>query len=187
MAAWSRGYLTPLELLRIAAWKSAQGLAWLSLNTEEEIKSRTAAALEHLRPWRGTPMVGVTDEQAWAKWRNAAWSAIGVHGDTGLLALSGVGYPMATAILATLDPETWPVMDKWAVTTVFGQRPGGAALPVGRWQRADAYAAYARHLATAGNQCWGPGLTIHELDQRAMKASMKGGHLPPGWSHAPQP
>src|SRR5712692_9646955 len=37
--------------------------------------------------------------------------------------LEGVGYPMATAILDILDPGVWPVMDRWAVITVFGTRP----------------------------------------------------------------
>ena len=34
-----RGHITPWELLKIVSWKSAKGVAWLSLNTEEEIIS----------------------------------------------------------------------------------------------------------------------------------------------------
>jgi hypothetical protein len=187
-AAWAKGSLTPLELLRVAAWKSAQGLGWLSLNTEQDIRARTAAAIDHLRPWRGHQMSGAADEATWSAWRETSRAAIGARDEgTGLLGLSGVGYPVATAILAVLDPEVWPVMDRWAVMTVFGTRPAGTPLPTARWQRAKAYEAYGRHLATVGRSCWGPGLTMHRLDQQAMKASMKGGQLPPGWSRAALP
>ena len=47
-AAWARGHLTPLEFLRIAAWKSARGLGWLSLNAEGAIEQRTEAAISYL-------------------------------------------------------------------------------------------------------------------------------------------
>jgi hypothetical protein len=187
-SAWARGSLTPLELLRVAAWKTGQGLGWLSLNTEQDISTRTAAAIEHIRPWRGTRMASVTDDHVWASWRESARAAVGMQAEgRGLLGLSGVGYPMATAILDILDPDAWPVMDKWAVETVFGTRQDGAPLRPARWQRADAYAVYARHLATAGSACWGADLTIHHLDQRAMRASMKGGQIPPGWYRAAIP
>lgn len=36
-----RGFITPWELFKIVTWKSAKGVAWLSLNTEEEIISYT--------------------------------------------------------------------------------------------------------------------------------------------------
>jgi hypothetical protein len=187
--AWARGHLTSLELLRIAAWKSARGLAWLSLNTEEDIESQTATAIDHLRAWRGRQMAGVADPDLWSRWEGTARSAIGIHAETGLLKLSGVGYPMATAILTILDPEVWPVMDKLAVRSVFGSPPPDTSPSAWRWQRqwADAYACYARHLAVVGRRCWGAELNIHKLDQRAMRASMKGGQLPPGWSFSVLP
>jgi hypothetical protein len=167
-AAWARGFLTPLELLRIAAWKSAKALGWLSLNTEPDIESRTAAAIDQLRPWRGQRMAGVDDDAVWAKWRETSSTAIGADKEgTGLLGLSGVGYPLATAILAVLDPEVWPVMDRWAVMTVFGSQPSGKPYRLDRWQRADAYQVYGHHLATVGRRCWGTELTIHRLDQEA--------------------
>ena len=65
-------------------------------------------------------------------------------------------------------------MDKWAAKTVFGIIPT-------RYSAAR-YVAYARHLATEGARCWGAGLSIHELDVKAQSASMKDGHLPPGWN-----
>jgi hypothetical protein len=186
--AWGRGYLTPLELLRIGAWKSARGLAWLSLNAEGEIESRTAEALRHLWRWRGRRMAGVDDGAVWVAWRETSRAAIGDHYEgTGLLGLSGVGYRMATAVLAILDPEVWPVMDRFAVMTVFGRQRSGEPLPADGWERADAYAVYGHHLATVGRRCWGAELTIHGLDQEAMKASQPGGQLPPGWSQATLP
>lgn len=124
---------------------------------------------------------------AGVEWRNAAnwaigWEAYNGEPASGLLALQGVGYPMASAILDILDPDVWPVIDKWAVQTVFGKD----AKPKD-WKHASAYVAYTRHLATKGAECWGSGLSIHQLDQRAQKASMHGGQLPPDWEHAKLP
>jgi hypothetical protein len=105
----------------------------------------------------------------------------------GLLALHGVGYPMASAILDILDPEVWPVIDRWAVQTVFGKQPTGNPWRTGQWDFAAAYGVYAQHLATIGAACWGSGHSIHELDEKAMKLSKSGGELPPGWVHAVLP
>ena len=186
--AWNRGYVKPLELLRIAAWKTGQGLGYLTVNTEDEIESRTKAAIDAIRPWRDRPIVGLTDQTLWDDWREAARLAIGVAATgEGLLALKGVGYPVATAILDILDPDVWPVLDQWAVQTVFGFQPDGAPWPLRRWQCAMAYQAYARHLATEGARCWGLGCSIHQLDVKAMRASMPGGTLPHGWMLASLP
>src|SRR6266849_5387159 len=88
--------------------------------------------------------------------------------------LEGVGYPMATAILDILDPGVWPVMDRWAVITVFGTRPGGHPWPGTWWQHANAYEAYARHLVTRGAAAWGSSLSVHELDEATLKLSRTG-------------
>ena len=121
-------------------------------------------------------MVGLDDDVAWVAWHDAARNAIGdAKAGTGLLGLEGVGYPMATAILCALDPLVWPVMDRWAVQSVFaGTKPD--------WKHAAAYAAYARRLATYGASKWGDHSSIHDLDLKAMEASMAGGALPQGWS-----
>ena len=96
-------------------------------------------------------MVGVTSDVEWIKWREASRSAIGAGADrTGLLGLWGVGYPMATAILSVLLPTTFPVMDRWAVQTVFGRQPNGKPISDSKWQRAAAYESYARHLSSEG-------------------------------------
>jgi hypothetical protein len=178
--AWSRGYLKPLELLRVAAWKTGQGLGSLTVNTEEDIENRTRAAIDYIRPWKGRRVVGLCNRAMWNDWRETARCAIGAQAThVGLLGLKGVGYPIASAILDILDPEVWPVIDKWAVQTVFGTQPSGDPWRPVQWQFADAYEAYARHLATTGTRCWDPGYSIHKLDQAAMNASMPGGNLPP--------
>lgn len=185
-AAWARGHMTPLELLRVAAWKTGQGLGSLTVNTEEEIKARTRAAIEAIGPWRGRQVSILTSDALWENWRKTAQRAIGAKvGKSGLLALEGVGYPMATAILDILDPGVWPVMDRWAVLTVFGPRPVGGPPP--DWQHAAAYAAYTRHLVEQGTAAWGPGLSAHELDLKAMDLARTGGALPQGWSYARLP
>ena len=187
-SAWNRGYLKPLELLRLAAWKTGQGLGHLTVNSEHEIESRTKAAIDSIRPWKGRRVVGLTDQGLWDDWRETARRAIGVA-DTqeGLLGLDGVGYPVATAILDILDPNVWPVIDKWATQTVFEPQPDGPRWPTRRWQCAVAYEAYARHLATEGAKHWGSGSSIHQLDVEAMKASRPGGTLPHGWTPASLP
>jgi hypothetical protein len=181
-AAWARGHLTPLEFLRIAAWKSARGLGWLSLNAEGDIEQRTEAAMTHLKPWHEKRAVEISDDETWAAWRETSRRAIGSKtAKTGLLGLHGVDYPMATAVLCVLDPDVWPVMDRWAVLTVFG-----TSFSTRAWQRGIAYEAYTRRLATAGREAWGMDLNIHALDLAAMDASRKG-VLPSGWTTIPLP
>lgn len=85
---------------------------------------------------------------------------------------------MATAILDILDPDVWPLLDKWAAMTVFGAAPSR--------YNADRYAAYARHLSTEGARHWNA-LSIHGLDEKAQLASMKSGRLPAGWRTAELP
>jgi hypothetical protein len=160
----------------------------LTVNTERDIERRTGAAMDRIRHWRRRRVAGLTDQALWDDWRETARHAIGVAATReGLLGLKGVGYPMATAILDILDPEVWPVIDHWAVQTVFGPQPDGTPWPPRRWQCAAAYEAYARHLATEGPKRWGSGNFIHQLDVKAMKASMPGGALPPGWTLASLP
>jgi hypothetical protein len=186
--AWSRGYLTPLDLFKVAAWKTGQGLGSLAVNTEKEIEVRTQAAVDCVRPWRDRSVSGLADDAIWADWRETARRAIGASAErSGLLGLEGVGYPMATAILDILDPDVWPVMDRWAVMTVFGTQPGGQPWPGRRWQHANAYEAYARHLITHGAAAWGSSLSVHELDEEAMKLPKNCRPLPVGWDHAELP
>jgi hypothetical protein len=187
-SAWSRGHLTPLELLRVAAWKTGQGLGSLTTNTEEEIQDRTRAAIDTIRPWQDQPVSALTSEATWANWRETARQAIGNAAvGSGLLGLDGVGYPMATAILAILEPFVWPVIDRWATLTVFGPGSADGARPNRHWQHAAAYEAYARHLAEYGAAAWGADLSVHQLDQKAMDLAKSGGALPSGWRYATLP
>jgi hypothetical protein len=194
-AAWNRGFMTPLEVLRCAAWKSALGLGELTLNTEEAFRDITAEAMAAISSWRGTSAVGNNDDSFWTGWHATAAAAIGSNQlpKAGLMRLNGVGYPMATALLCILDPEVWPVMDRWAVQTVFGLHADGSQYNAGLWQRSIAYTAYARHLAVTGPDFWPEAATIHALDQAAMKASMPesraqpAGRLPSGWQRAKLP
>jgi hypothetical protein len=76
-------------------------------------------------------------------------------------------------------------MDRWAALTVFGPRFAGG--PPSDWQHAAAYAAYTRHLVERGMATWGPGLSVHELDLKAMDLARTDSVLPPGWSYAQLP
>jgi len=187
-SAWNRGYLKPLELLRIAAWKTGQGLGSLTVNTEHDIESRTGASMDCIQHWKGRRVVGLADQALWDDWRETARRAIGVAATRkGLLGLEGVDYPVATAILDILDPDVWPVIDQWAVRTVFATQPDGIPWPTRQWRCAAAYEAYARHLATEGANHWGSDCSIHQLDVEAMQASRPGGTLPHGWTPASLP
>jgi len=103
-AILARGHIEPWELLRICAWKSAKGLAWLTLNTEDEIRNYTREAITALNASGGTTDVlnGSLSEDDWNAWETKAGELIGAEakhgGPSGLLRLHGVGYPVATAI-----------------------------------------------------------------------------------------
>jgi hypothetical protein len=179
--AWNRGYIEAFELARIVAWKNAINVASITVNTPREIEACTRTAMSVIERWRGQKATALATDIDWADWQSTANAAIGWVGkhrepSSGLLSLTGVGYPVATAILDILDPNVWPVIDKWAAKTVFG-------IEIVRYTAAI-YARYARHLATEGTRHWGAGLSIHELDLRAQSASMKGGSLPAGWRRA---
>lgn len=176
--AWNRGYITAFELTRIAAWKSAKSVAGITVNEQEEIMACTRATMAVIKPWRGKKATAISTDAEWNDWEKDANRAIGwvdrrTRTASGLLSLKGVEYPMATAILDILDPDVWPVLDKWAAMTVFGEIPYRYC--------AARYAAYARHLATEGVRHWSADLSIHGLDEEAQLASMKKGRLPAGW------
>ncbi len=194
-AAWARGHMTALEMFRVAAWKSVQAMGELTRNSEEDFRKVTQDALKNITHLRGAAVVNVTDPAMWGTWQETAAAAMGHNYEpkSGLMRLHGVGYPMASAILCVLEPGVWPVIDKWAVETVFGLAPSGEQLSTGQWQKAVVYAAYAEHLATVGPRFWPRASTIHELDGEAMKASMPGtrtrpaGVIPSGWETAALP
>lgn len=170
-AAWAHGRLTALQLFRIVAWKSAKGLASLTLNSEDEIERHTSATLEVLGGWRGTDVLD--GKPNWERWEDDARSMVGVQGSSGLLALSGIGYPVASALLAFLAPSAFPVIDRWAVRAVWGD---AAVKRTRDWQCAAGYVAYARNLVSLRGR-WPTATSIHELDVAAMNHGMHAGPL----------
>jgi|GEM_PF-3552559 len=165
---WDRGHIRPYELLRIAAWKSAISVARLTVNAEEEIEGRTRDALVAITPFRKVDVVSAVVD--WTEWRVAASTAIGSRErGTGLLGLTGVGFPLATAVLAVLAPTAFPVVDKWALAGVFGVDPAGTRGRV--WQTAERYLEYARRLAESTDPTLRGISSIHERDRRVMNTT----------------
>ncbi len=172
-----RGYITPWELFKIVSWKSAKGVAWLSLNSEDEIISCTKETVAGLKSWSG-PVDILAEEMTdalWSEWEAKAGELIGADKKyaeggvaTGLLRLHGVGYPVATAILGLLEPEVFPVMDKWAVETIFGQ---GASKK--RWQTKSKYLAYTQLLVKPEIGRLQKMTTLRERDKAAMDIAMQ--------------
>ncbi len=168
---WEQGEISPFQLMRVVAWKSAQPLAELSLNDEDLIRDRTRSAMLAIRQFRDSNVV--TQKVDWQDWRDAAATAIGdERAGTGLLGLRGVRYPVATAILAVLLPDVFPVMDRYAIAGVFGCSAKEGALP--KWHRADKYREYCQLLAA----CEGPDVrqisSVHARDQFFMNAFING-------------
>jgi hypothetical protein len=188
--ALERGNLTGLEVLRIAAWKSARGLAALTLNTEAEFEAVTGSAIQTIAQLSGrSALESAADNEYWDEWREVAGNAAGEWRKTGLMKLRGIDYPMASAILAIIDPEVWPVLDRWACLTVFGPTAISGRQLRRPFRTKTAYAAYARHLVLHGKEAWPHAETIHDLDQLAMNASISNNALAPAglprkWTYA---
>jgi hypothetical protein len=162
---WNSGVITPLQLFRIVAWKSAKGLAPVSLNSEKDIELWTSNALEATSSWRTTNVL--TDKIDWSEWEHAAGTAIGASkqavgaaNKSGLLALDGVGYPVASAILALLLPKAFPVIDKWTILGVYGPKAKN-------WKRKVVYRNFTERLVEVAHHF--PDCTsIHEVDKAVM-------------------
>lgn len=152
---WRTGTITPWQLLRIAVWKSAAGyLGHLAMNSPETIEEVTSRVVQTLRPYEEGAAPRVDEEQFWAR-TNAA---IGSPGAEGLRSLHGVALPLASAVLCTLNPRVWPVIDRRAWSSVFtGRVPN----------RRDAYGAYLMRLFALDGEHPGQ-RTVHELDQALM-------------------
>ena len=190
----ARGHIAPWELLRIVSWKSAKGVAWLSLNAEDDIEVITREAVDALNGWRG-PQDVISAKMTFEDWDN--WQAdvaqiIGADksrtkdgNSIGLLRLHGVGYPVATAILALLKPKIFPVMDRWAVETIFEEGSSRR-----QWQRSAVYRAYAERLVNPDCPALERFTTLRERDKAAMNASMAPtdhGLLVDGYAKIPLP
>ena len=172
--AWRRGYLTALEFLRIQAWKSANGsLAQLTLYTESEFEDVTKGVMAVISRWRTMGAPAPQDNGGWAQWKVDAGKALdGDNSSPGLCWFTGLRHARASAILAFLDPDTWPIIDRHAIRVVFGAASRTQDHPYEKVSnRIDVYESYARQLVTAGRAAWDsnpPTMSIHDLDQRAM-------------------
>lgn len=163
---WTRGHLTGFDLCRIGAWKSALSVALLTVNEESQIEVVTRESLNAIKEFRDVDVVN--DAVDWNLWSFAASTAIGQNRrrpTTGLLSLYGIGYPMATAIMAVLAPMAFPVLDRWAVSQVFGVTPDEGRKR--RWHSADIYMDYCRRLATDSRTEFNA-LNVHKRDQWMM-------------------
>lgn len=103
--AAARGYITLDELGALAVWKwrGTRTRNLCRLNTEEEVKDITLASFA-------------------AKSERLRVGA--------LLALHGVGWPMASVILHFVFPTQYPILDVRAMKTIGGSKEYGFA----RWQ-----------------------------------------------------
>ena len=169
-AIWESGVIAPLQMMRIAAWKSARGLAPLTLNSQDAIETRSHQLLEAIRSFRRVDVIRQplhTDE--WDRWRLAAAAGIGSKSlGTGLLGLDGFGYPMASAFLALLAPNAFPVIDRWTVKAVYGPTSGN-------YQRSVVYADFTRCLVSQAVH-YPSADTVHGVDQSIMNAAMSCDH-----------
>lgn len=173
---FERGYITPWELFKIVTWKSAKGVAWLSLNDENEIISCTKETITGLKLWSGPDNILETEmtDELWDLWEVKAGELIGAderwtsdRTASGLLRLHGIGFPVATAILSLLKPGVFPVMDRWAVESIFGIGESRR-----RWQTKAKYRAYAERLVNPEIVELRDLRTLRERDKAAMNRSM---------------
>lgn len=159
---WEQRRIEPWALLKIVAWKSANGnLGLLSQNSEPEIEAVTLRAISALLPYRESEARVLRNSSSdWIRFLTATDAAVRFNG--GLASLHGIQLPTASAILAILNPRAWPVLDRWAVRSVFHPIPSAIQLT---WR--STYHQYIERLVILQEQLY-PTLTIHEVDQLAM-------------------
>jgi hypothetical protein len=169
-AVWSSGRFSALQMFRVAAWKSARGLASLTLNTEDEIARHTSEAMKAVAPWRKSDVL--KDGVDWQRWRDDAATAIGSkRAGTGLLGLEGFGYPMASAFLAVLAPGAFPVIDVWTVRAVYGADVSKTQ----SWHRFVVYVHFTQELVRR-QEDYADAPTVHRIDQAVMSRAMNCQH-----------
>lgn len=165
---WAVRQIDGFQFMRIAAWKSAKALGELTLNPESEFEDRTRVLFDVIATWTDINVI----EQAidWNHWQETAAQAIGSKKlGTGLLGLRGVGYPMATAVLSTLLPNVFPVLDKWAIVALYGETEKSAAS--NKWHKSAVYQKYAFDIATSTRPDILSTTCIHFRDQILMNAA----------------
>jgi hypothetical protein len=165
---WSAGAIAPLQLFRIVAWKSAKGLAPLSLNSEEQIHTISASAISSIESWRRIDVL--TDDVDWSQWRTDVSTSIGRAKTSGLLALHGVGYPVATAILSLLAPSAFPVIDRWTIGALYESMPRN-------WRSSEFYRHFTQRLTEVAHH-YPDCQSVHRVDQAVMNHAMSTQELP---------
>lgn len=169
--AWFRGYLDSRDLFRIAAWKSAKGMATLTLNTTDKIEHVTGLVVELLRPYQhADARVLHQSGQEWTVFLDVTETAVSRH--TGLQQLDGVGLAMASAILCALNERAWPVIDKWATISLFESKLGPSD-----WHWTSTYRQYIEATMTLSLSVY-KDHSIHEIDLKLMDIGM-GKEVPP--------
>lgn len=160
-------YIEPFDLCRIGAWKSARIPALICLNDPDRIKEVTKVAKSELSNWlRGRNLLDAarSDAAIWVEYERVVGRSVGdARTGAGLLGLTGVGYPMASAILRVWNRRAFPVVDRFAVADVFGRR-----IDLSRFS-ASRYREYAEKLSDRYSET-DPTADIHDLDLMAMKA-----------------
>jgi hypothetical protein len=149
----------------------------LSLNEPDQIVKVTGAALEDLSAYRSASSRELRGRpDAWRKLIGATETALGTT--TGLRQLAGVGLPMASAVLTILNPELWPVLDRWALAGLY--------CPMPRRTARNRFVLYAHYMGTLADlQIGGASGTVHELDQALYNAARKGDLSPYGTVRPP--
>ena len=105
-AARHRGHMTHDDLRVTTNWKSRRALRWIGENTPDEVQEITSVSF------------AATTERL----------RIGA-----LLALSGVKWPMASAILHFVFPDNYPIVDERVLRTIDWRYKNGESFNFNRW------------------------------------------------------
>jgi len=155
--------IDPFDLCKIVAWKYAQAVAEITVNSPDLIRTVTADAWHAVQDWLDQDVVLLTQANSmdWEGYQDAVMTAVGSQGaGTGLMRLNGIRYPVASAILRVWNRKAFPVIDRHAVNAVSPYSDAPINI-----QRGAGYVQFVRTLATTDH--FGPG-DIHDRDKQAM-------------------
>ncbi len=188
--SWAQGHVSAFDIIRISAWKSARLPADLSVNSPTLLETVTREAISHMADsqcalWQP---LGNDNDNFWDRYEFLVRLVVGSDKEsTGLYALNGLQYPIASAILCVLDPHLFPVIDQHAVRAIYGRRARDKDHK--KWHCAHVYSHYARQLSTTIYDIY-PTYSIHKLDVQAMRVGKwllqnqsRGDHHPPTARH----
>jgi len=159
-------HIDAFDLCQIGAWKSAQSVSLITTNDRSRIEEVTSLAKVALHRWLNPAHNVITDSTDWDVYCDDVRAAVGSKkSKTGLLALEGIGYPMASAILRIWNPKAFPVTDRHAERAIWHYHQ--EALPHGtRINNGATYTTYTQTLATS--KYFGSSKVVHERDKIAM-------------------